>query len=46
MLRPVRPEVLLKKERGVWVYQGEPKKASVTGVIDQERQKRLRVSMR
>ena len=23
-LRPLRPEALLKKERGVWVYQGEP----------------------
>lgn len=45
MLRPVRPKALLKKERGVWVYQGEPTEVSVTDVIDRERQKRLRVSM-
>ena len=41
-LRPMRPKALLKKERGVWVYQGEPTNASVTGGIDRERTKRLR----
>jgi hypothetical protein len=41
-LRPVRPKALLKKERGVWVYQGEPTGASVTALIDRERDKRLR----
>jgi AbrB family looped-hinge helix DNA binding protein len=41
-LRPMRPKALLKKERGVWVYQGEPTDASVTSVIDEVRAKRLR----
>ena len=41
-LRPLRPEALLKKERGVWVYQGEPTHASIPGLIDREREKRLR----
>lgn len=41
-LRPVRPKALIKKERGVWVYQGESSHLSVTGVIDREREKRLR----
>ena len=41
-LRPMRAKALLKKERGVWVYQGEPTGASVTDTIDGEREKRLR----
>jgi AbrB family looped-hinge helix DNA binding protein len=41
-LRPMHPKALLKKERGVWVYQGEPTEVSVTAVIDREREKRLR----
>src|SRR6266849_1847811 len=40
-LRPLRPEALLKKERDVWVYQGEPAHASIPGLIDREREKRL-----
>ncbi|MFN0167265.1 MAG: AbrB/MazE/SpoVT family DNA-binding domain-containing protein [Bryobacteraceae bacterium] len=40
-LCPVRPQVLLKKEMGVWVYQGRPTEASVTELIDREREKRL-----
>jgi AbrB family looped-hinge helix DNA binding protein len=40
-LRPVRPKVLLKKEQGVWVYQGEPTDVSIPGLIDRERGKRL-----
>ncbi len=40
-LCPVRPQVLLKKEMGVWVYQGRPTDASVTELIDREREKRL-----
>jgi AbrB family looped-hinge helix DNA binding protein len=44
-LRPMRPKALLKKERGVWVYQGERTGASVTAVIDSVREKRLRESM-
>jgi AbrB family looped-hinge helix DNA binding protein len=41
-LRPVRPKALLKKERGVWVYQGEPSRASIPDVIDRQREQRLR----
>jgi AbrB family looped-hinge helix DNA binding protein len=45
ILRPLRPKALVKKERGVWVYQGEPTGASVTDVIDRDREKRLRELM-
>jgi len=41
-LRPVRPQALLQKEQGVWVYQGEPSNASIPDLIDLERAKRLR----
>jgi AbrB family looped-hinge helix DNA binding protein len=44
-LRPVRPKALLKKELGVWVYQGEPTHASIPDLIDQEREKRSRELM-
>ena len=41
-LRPVRPKALLKKEQGVWVYQGEATRASIPDLIDREREKRSR----
>lgn len=41
-LRPTRPVALLKKESGVWVFQGEPTDASITDAIDRARSKRLR----
>jgi AbrB family looped-hinge helix DNA binding protein len=41
-LRPVRAKALLKKERGVWVYQGETTHASIPDLIDREREKRFR----
>lgn len=41
-LRPSRPKARLKKERGVWVYQGEPTEALITAAIDREREKRFR----
>jgi AbrB family looped-hinge helix DNA binding protein len=44
-LRPERPKALLKKERGVWVYQGETTRASILDVIDQERATRSRELM-
>jgi AbrB family looped-hinge helix DNA binding protein len=44
-LRPMRPKALLKKERGVWVYQGEPSRASIPDVIDRQRGQRLREPM-
>jgi hypothetical protein len=40
-LRPVRPQVHLKKEHGVWVYQGEPVETSIPGLIDAARARRL-----
>jgi AbrB family looped-hinge helix DNA binding protein len=42
VLRPVRHEALLKKELGVWVYQGELSDTSIPDLIDEEREKRLR----
>jgi AbrB family looped-hinge helix DNA binding protein len=41
-LRPDRPKALIRKERGVWVYQGEPASRSVVELIDQHRDRRLR----
>jgi AbrB family looped-hinge helix DNA binding protein len=41
-LRPVRPEAMLKKEHGVWVYQGESSDLSIPKLIDEERERRLR----
>ena len=42
MLRPVRPEALLKKEQGVWIYQGEATHSSIPNLIDREREQRSR----
>ena len=42
ILRPVRPEAVLKKEHGVWVYQGESSDASITGLIDRSRESHIR----
>jgi AbrB family looped-hinge helix DNA binding protein len=46
VLRPVRVQPTLKKERGVWVYQGargaERSRESLSDVIDAARDKRLR----
>jgi len=41
-LRPVRLKALIRKELGVWVYQGETTSASIPALIDREREKRLR----
>jgi virulence-associated protein VagC len=41
-LRPVRQQAALKKEHGIWVYQGEPAQDSIPDLIERERQKRLR----
>jgi AbrB family looped-hinge helix DNA binding protein len=41
-LRPVRPKALIKKEKGVWVYQGEPTSASIPDLLDRQREQRLR----
>jgi AbrB family looped-hinge helix DNA binding protein len=46
ILRPVRAQATLKKERGVWVYQGEREaersNESLPDLIDAAREKRLR----
>lgn len=46
ILRPVRAEPTLKKERGVWVYQGQSRaersNESLPDLIDAAREKRLR----
>jgi bifunctional DNA-binding transcriptional regulator/antitoxin component of YhaV-PrlF toxin-antitoxin module len=36
-LRPLRPKAVLKKEHGVWVYQGEAADASIADLIDRTR---------
>jgi AbrB family looped-hinge helix DNA binding protein len=41
-LRPVRQNVVLKKELGVWVYQGESTDASIGDLIDRDRENRRR----
>jgi AbrB family looped-hinge helix DNA binding protein len=41
-LRPVRQNVMLNKELGVWVYQGESSDASIADLIDRERENRNR----
>jgi AbrB family looped-hinge helix DNA binding protein len=41
-LRPVRPKAALKKEFGIWVYQGEPADESIPDLIEREREKRIR----
>jgi len=38
----MRPRPLIKKERGVWVYQGGPARVPIPDVIDRERERRLR----
>ena len=46
VLRPVRTQATLKKERGVWVYQGQrgaqPSNESLPDLVDAVREKRLR----
>ena len=41
-LRPVRQQATLKKEQGIWVYQGEPADESIPDLIEREREKRIR----
>lgn len=40
-LQPVRARALLKKEHGVWVYQGEPSNTSIPDLIDRMREDRM-----
>ena len=46
MLRPLRPKALLKKEHGVWVYQGEPCDTSIADLIDRNRESHIREQIR
>jgi AbrB family looped-hinge helix DNA binding protein len=39
-LRPVRAKAALKKELGVWVYQGEPSDLSIPDFLDKLRDER------
>jgi AbrB family looped-hinge helix DNA binding protein len=41
-LRPVRSEAPLKKELGIWVYQGEDSDVSIADLIERERETRMR----
>jgi AbrB family looped-hinge helix DNA binding protein len=41
-LRPVRPEAILRKEYGIWVFQGSPTEASIPDLLDEARERRLR----
>jgi AbrB family looped-hinge helix DNA binding protein len=45
-LRPIRARALLKKEHGVWVYQGEATHGSIPDLINREREKRSRELLR
>ena len=40
-LRPVRPEAALRKESGIWVFQGAANEASIPDLIEAAREKRL-----
>jgi AbrB family looped-hinge helix DNA binding protein len=40
-LRPIRPKAMVKKQFGVWVYQGRPSSQSICRLVDKERKKRL-----
>jgi AbrB family looped-hinge helix DNA binding protein len=40
-LRPLRPQVPLRKEHGIWVYHGERSSLALPDLIAREREKRL-----
>ena len=42
ILRPVRPQAPLKKELGIWVYQGQRSEVALGEWLDRERERRLR----
>jgi AbrB family looped-hinge helix DNA binding protein len=42
ILSPIRLQPTMKKEFGIWVYQGEPSDQSIPDIIDRERAKRIR----
>jgi AbrB family looped-hinge helix DNA binding protein len=40
VLRPIRPKAMLRKELGVWVFQGESAEDSIPDLVDAIRRKR------
>jgi bifunctional DNA-binding transcriptional regulator/antitoxin component of YhaV-PrlF toxin-antitoxin module len=44
-LQRAQSKAILKKERGVWVYQGKPISISVPDLIDRDREKQRRELM-
>jgi hypothetical protein len=40
-MAPIRSQARLKKELGIWVYQGEPTDVSIVELIDEVRQKTM-----
>jgi hypothetical protein len=40
-LQPVRPQAALKKEYGIWVYQGAATDSSINHLVDCERGERI-----
>jgi AbrB family looped-hinge helix DNA binding protein len=40
-LQAVRPKAMLTKEHGIWVYHGDKTDASISELIEREREKRL-----
>ena len=45
-LRPLRPKAPLRKEHGVWVYQGEPCDDPIADLVDRNRESRIREQVR
>ena len=41
-LRPVRPQATLRKESGIWVFQGPASDESIPELVEAAREKRLR----
>jgi len=39
-------EPILKKEKGVWVYRGEPSRVSIPDLVDRKREERCRDLLR
>jgi AbrB family looped-hinge helix DNA binding protein len=41
-LRPVRPQAALRKELGIWVFQGPSRDDSIADLLEDSREKRMR----
>ena len=40
-VKPIRPMASIKKECGMWVFQGEPMDITLSELIDRDREKRM-----